>query len=199
MTLAAALREALAARAPGIGPFAPEEIAAAHLPPGGFVRAAVLVPLHDKDGEPHVLLTRRPPHMRNNPGQFAFPGGKLEPDEADLAAALREAREEVGLDPARAEVIGRLSDTLVLRSAFRLTPWVAAVPYPYPYVAAEGEVAEILHVPLAALARQGAHRVERGEAYGKPVDVHFFDVGAGEVWGATARILHELLAVWRDL
>jgi 8-oxo-dGTP pyrophosphatase MutT (NUDIX family) len=195
----AALSRALAARAPGVGPFAPEEIDPAFLPAGGFVRAAALVPLHRKDGEPHVLLTRRPPHMRHNPGQFAFPGGKLEPDEGDLAAALREAREEVGLDPALAEVLGRLSDALVLRSPFRLTPWVAAVPYPFPYAAAEGEVAEILHVPLAALARQGAHRVERGEAYGKPVDVHYFDVGSGEVWGATARILHELLAIWRDL
>jgi 8-oxo-dGTP pyrophosphatase MutT (NUDIX family) len=195
----AALARALAARPPSVGPFAPEEIAPASLPPGGFVRAAVLVPLHEKDGAPHVLLTRRPPHMRHNPGQFAFPGGKLEPDEGDLAAALREAREEVGLEPDRVEVLGRLSDTLVLRSPFRLTPWVAAVPYPYPYAPAAGEVAEILHVPLAALAREGVHRIERGEAYGKPVDVHFFDVGAGEVWGATARILHELLAVWRDL
>ena len=195
----AALSRALAARAPGLAPFAPEEIAPAFLPEGGFVRAAVLIPLHLKDGEPHVLLTLRPPHLRHNPGQFAFPGGKLEPDEADLAAALREAREEVGLDPATAEVLGRLSDTLVLRSPFRLTPWVAAVPYPYPYAAAEGEVAEILHVPLAALAREGAHRIEVGEAYGKPVDVHYFDVGAGEAWGATARILHELLAIWRDL
>jgi 8-oxo-dGTP pyrophosphatase MutT (NUDIX family) len=194
-----ALRSALAARVPGIQPFAPEEIAPVHLPPGGFARAAALVPLHLKDGEPHVLLTRRPEHMRHNPGQFAFPGGKLEPDEGDLAAALREAREEVALDPARVDVLGRLSDALVLRSAFRLTPWVAAVPYPYPYAAAEGEVAEILHVPLAALAREGAHRIERGEAYGKRVDVHFFDVGAGEVWGATARILDELLAIWRDL
>lgn len=195
----AALSSALAARAPGVGPFDPEEIEAAALPPGGFVRAAALVPLHQKDGAPHVLITRRPPHLRHNPGEFAFPGGKVEPDETDLAAALREAREEVGLDPGHAEVLGRLSDTLVLRSPFRLTPWVAAVPYPYPYAPAAGEVAEILHVPLAALAREGAHRIERREAYGKPVDVHFFDVGAGEVWGATARVLHELLAVWRDL
>lgn len=196
----AALRAALAARAPGPLP-EPDlgDVEPALLPEGGFLRAAVLVPLHEKDGEPHVLLTRRPRHMRHNPGQFAFPGGKLEPDEADLAAALREAREEIGLDPARVEVLGRLTDTIVLRSPFRLTPWVAAVPYPYPYVADPGEVAEILHVPLAALLREGAHRTERGEAYGKLVDVHFFDLGAEEVWGATARILHELLAVWRDL
>jgi len=195
----AALSRALAPRASGVAPFAPEEIHPAHLPAGGFVRAAVLVPLHVKDGEPHVLLTRRPRHLRHNPGQLAFPGGKLEKDEGDLAAALREAHEEVGLDPASAEVLGRLSDTLVLRSPFRLTPWVAAVPYPYPYAAAPGEVEAILHVSLAALARDGAHRTERGTAYGRAVDVHFYDVGAGEVWGATARILHELLAVWRDL
>jgi 8-oxo-dGTP pyrophosphatase MutT (NUDIX family) len=193
----AALAAALARRVPGLQPVA--EVPAPYHPPGGFVRAAALVPLHEKAGEPHVLLTRRPRHMRQNPGEFAFPGGKLDPEEGDLAAALREAREEIGLAPADARVLGRLSDTLVLTSPFRLTPWVAAVPYPYPYAAAPGEVAEILHVPLSALLREGAHRTERREAYGMPVDVHFYALGADEVWGATARILHELLVVWRDL
>ncbi|HTN52071.1 MAG TPA: CoA pyrophosphatase [Anaeromyxobacter sp.] len=189
--LAAALR----ARTPGIAPV--DRIAPAHLPAGGFTPAAVLVPLLLRDGEVHVLLTRRRAELRRHASQVAFPGGRIDPGEDSLAAALREAQEEVALDPARAEVMGRLSETLVLQSAFRLTPWVASVPYPYPYAAAPGEVAEILLVPLAALARPGAHRVEPREAYGMRVDVHYYAVGPDVIWGATGRVLAELLSLWR--
>ncbi len=191
------LRSALAARIPGIAPI--DRIAPDRLPPGGFVPAANLVPLHEKDGEPHLLLTRRPKHMRRHAGQLSVPGGRIEPGEDALAAALREAREEIGLAPSDADLLGRLSETLVLQSAFRLTPWVASVPYPYPYVAEPREVEEILHVPLSALLRPGVHRVEPREAYGMNLDVHFFTLGADELWGATARIVWELLGIWRSL
>jgi 8-oxo-dGTP pyrophosphatase MutT (NUDIX family) len=193
----ARLAAALAAREPATAPL--HRIAPEHLPPGGFLHGAVLVPLHEREGEPHVLLTRRPAAMRRHAGQVSFPGGRIEPGEESLAAALREAHEEIGLEPSRADVLGRLSETLVLQSAFRLTPWVASVPYPYPYAAAPGEVDEILHVPLAALTRPGAHRVEPREAYGMRLDVHFFSVGDDVIWGATGRVLAELVTVWRSL
>jgi len=189
------LRRALAGRVAGVAPL--DRIAAAHLPPGGFARAAALVPLHEKDGEPHLLLTRRPKHMRRHAGQLSVPGGRIDPGEAPLDAALREAEEEIGLRRAHADVLGRLSETLVLQTAFRLTPWVASVPYPYPYAAEPGEVDEILHVPLSALERPGVHRVEPREAYGMSLDVHYFTVGEDVLWGATARIVWELLGVWR--
>lgn len=190
-----ALAEALRARTPAVAPV--ERIAPEHLPPGGFARASVLVPLHEVGGEVCVLLTRRPAAMSRHAGQISFPGGRIDPGEDSLAAALREAHEEVGLEPARADVLGQLGETLVLASAFRLTPWVASVPYPYPYVAAPHEVEEILHVPLSALARPGAHRVEVREVYGIPLDVHFYSVGADVIWGATGRVLAELLSIWR--
>ena len=190
------LRAALAARTPAIAPI--DRIAPDRLPPGGFAAAANLVPLHEKDGEPHLLLTRRPKHMRRHPGQLSVPGGRIEPGEDALAAALREAREEIGLLSSDADLLGRLSETIVLQSAFRLTPWVASVPYPYPYIAEPREVEEILHVPLSALLRPGVHRVEPREAYGMNLDVHFFTLGDDELWGATARIVWELLGIWRS-
>ncbi len=166
--------------------------------PGRLRPAAVLVPLLVKDGAAHLLLTRRAGSLRNHPGQISFPGGLVDAGDADsLATALREAKEEVGLDPGRADVLGRLSETLVVMTGFRLTPWVASVPYPYPYAAAPLEVEEILQVPLEDLARPGAHRVERREVYGMQQDVHFYSLGKDTVWGATGRVITELLSLWK--
>jgi 8-oxo-dGTP pyrophosphatase MutT (NUDIX family) len=188
------LRAALATRAREDYPF--HTLAPERLPEGGLRRAAVLVPLLEKDGAPHILLTRRRGDLRHHAGQVSFPGGGVEPGEDARAAALREAHEEIALDPARVDVLGRLDETLVLTSAFRLTPWVGVVPYPYPYVAQPAEVEEILIVPLTALAAPGVHRTEEHEAYGGRVAVHFYDLPEATVWGATARVLDKLLAVW---
>ncbi len=189
------LRRALANRTREDFPF--DALRGEHLPEGGLRRAAVLVPLLEKDGAPHVLLTRRHPDLRHHAGQVSFPGGRIEPGEDARAAALREAQEEIGLDPAQVDLLGRLDETLVLVSAFRLTPWVGVVPHPYPYVPHASEVAEILIVPLAALGQPGVHRVEEREAYGERHQVHFYELPEATVWGATARVLEKLLAVWR--
>lgn len=193
MTLAR-LRAALEAHVPGSFPF--ERLRAEHLPDGGLARAAVLVPLFEHEGEPHVLLTVRPGHLKRHAGQVSFPGGRIEEGEEPRAAALREANEEVGLEPAQVEVLGQLDETLVLASGFRLTPWVGVVPYPYPYVARPGEVEAILYVPLSALVRPGVHHTEQREAYGERHLVHFYDLPGLTVWGATARILDQLLGIW---
>ena len=188
------LRAVLEGRVPGSFPF--DRLRPEHLPPGGLARAAVLVPLFEHDGEPHVLLTVRPGHLKRHAGQVSFPGGRVEEGEDPRAAALREAEEEIGLERARVELLGQLDETLVLTSGFRLTPWVAVVPYPYPYAARPGEVEAILYLPLSALARPGAHRTEHRDAYGERHLVHFYDLPGLTIWGATARILDQLLVLW---
>jgi 8-oxo-dGTP pyrophosphatase MutT (NUDIX family) len=193
----APLRAALAARRPTHLDL--DRISPAYRDSEGALReAAVLVALFHKAGEACVLLTRRCADLRHHAGQISFPGGRIDSDDEDsLAAALREAEEEVGLSRRHVDVLGRLSETLVVVTGFRLTPWVGSVPYPYPYRPHPGEVDEILEVPLAELARPGSHRTETREAYGMLHEVHFFALGKDTIWGATARILDELLGVWK--
>ncbi|HET7823889.1 MAG TPA: CoA pyrophosphatase [Anaeromyxobacter sp.] len=190
-----ALRAALASRTRDDFPF--HRLDAAALPSGGLRHAAVLVPLLEKDGDVHVLLTKRRADLRRHAGQVSFPGGMVEPDDADtLATALRETREEVGIDPASVDVLGRLDDTLVLVSGFHLTPWVGRVPHPTALLPDPAEVEAVLFVRLADLAAPGAHRTERHERYGMEHEVHFYDAGGEVIWGATARVLSRLLSLW---
>lgn len=166
--------------------------------PGALAEAAVLVPVYEREGVPHVLMTRRREDLRLHPGQISFPGGRIEPGDADArAAALREAEEEVGLRASHVEVLGRLSETLVVLTGFRLTPWVGVVPYPYPYVAQPDEVAGLVELSVHDLLAPGNHRIGTREAYGMVHEVHTYEVGGNVVWGASARILHELLTAWR--
>src|SRR3954454_19434603 len=95
--------------------------------PGPPRPAAVLVPLFEEDGETRVILTRRAAHLRSHTGEVSFPGGRLEPGEGALAGALREAHEEIGLDPGEVEVLGQLAPLATVSSGSRITPFVGAV------------------------------------------------------------------------
>jgi 8-oxo-dGTP pyrophosphatase MutT (NUDIX family) len=157
--------------------------------------AAVLVPLVVREGGITVLLTQRADHLNDHAGQVSFPGGRHEPFDADATAtALREAQEEVGLDPQRVEVLGALPDYLT-GTGFRVTPVVALVHPPFTVKADSFEVAEIFEVPLSFLMNPSHHEVrvfrwEGGERrfFAMPYPRADAD-GDYFIWGATAGML----------
>jgi 8-oxo-dGTP pyrophosphatase MutT (NUDIX family) len=157
--------------------------------------AAVLVPLVDHAHGMAVLLTQRTAHLSAHAGQISFPGGRIEEHDADeVAAALRETEEEVGLPRDRVSVIGRL-DTYVTGTGFEITPIVGIVAPPYPMLIDPFEVAEAFEVPLAfILDRRNHQRVER-ESGGQRRCFFVLPYESRNIWGATAGILVNLAEV----
>ena len=173
------------------------------LQPGGappdtvLVPAAVLVGIVDQPSGLTVLLTQRTAHLSDHAGQIAFPGGRVEPGDADaIAAALREAEEEVGLPESHVEVIGRL-DTYVTGTGFEVTPVVGFIRTPYPARPDPFEVAEIFEVPLDFLI--DPKNLERGtrEWRGTTRSYYVLPYQQRYIWGATAGMLVNLAEVLR--
>jgi 8-oxo-dGTP pyrophosphatase MutT (NUDIX family) len=163
----------------------------------GLRPAAVLVPLFaDASGAPHVVLTRRPETLKAHAGQVAFPGGSIEPGEDTLGAALRETQEELGIAPSSVSILGGLDDRPVI-TGFCMTPWVGRIPAGLVYVPSRVEVARVFEVPLHALVdpARTKFRFETMERNGFPIDVPFFEHDGEIIWGATGRILLQLLGI----
>jgi len=159
--------------------------------------AAVLVPLLEIDGEPHLLFTRRASWLTHHQGQVAFPGGRHHPEEdRDLATtALREAHEEIGLDPAHVRLLGALDDIETIATRYVITPYVGLVPYPYQWIPCPQEVDAIFTVPLAVLRSPDVERQEVWDFDGKRVPIDIYPVAGHVIWGATHRITRNLLGV----
>ncbi|MBZ6494746.1 NUDIX hydrolase [Natrinema longum] len=160
--------------------------------------AAVLAPILDRDGEDHLLFTRRADHLGEHPGQMSFPGGGAEPqDDTILETALREANEEIGLESSEAEIVGQLDDIRTV-TEYAVTPFVARVP-DREYVREESEVAEIVVLPLSGLLDPDNYEYERrSHPYYGEIVIHYFHVNGATVWGATGRILVQLLELATD-
>jgi 8-oxo-dGTP pyrophosphatase MutT (NUDIX family) len=154
--------------------------------------AAVLVPLYVDGPELWTVLTKRTDTLPNHPSQIAFPGGSREAGEDPWTAALREAGEEVGLDPDRVVRLGELDEQDV-PTGFRIVPCVGAIPHPYELRPSEAEIAEVLRLPLSAFTNPRLVE-ERPVVYdGARRSLRVYHVGGRQIWGATARILHDLL------
>ena len=186
MNLADRLRAALslpAAEPPLVGDL-PELRAKADVP------AAVLVAITDRP-EPGVILTVRREHMRTHAGQVAFPGGRLDPDEEPVAAALREAHEEILLNPAAVEVVGAI-DPYCTVTGYVVTPVIGVIPPDLPLEPHEHEVADWFEAPLAFLLDPGNQ--QRRSALFQGIERHYYEImwNGRRIWGATAAMLVNL-------
>jgi len=163
------------------------------LPPGRkLTEAAVLIPLVVGSDGLRLVLTKRSSRLRHHPGQIALPGGKRDTGDADLAAtALREAQEEVGLDPAEAAILGQLAPHETV-TGFAVTPFVAQLAGPFVARPEAGEVDEVFEVPFRHLADPARYRIERRRWRGRWRHYYILPWGPYYIWGATARILRGL-------
>ena len=158
----------------------------------GRTDAAVLVPIYGLAERPGIVLTKRRSDLRRHPGEISFPGGRRDHPGEDLErTALREAEEEIGLDPALVEIVGALPPIGTFVSGYKVHPFVGLIPAGLRFRPSPSEVAAILALDLEVLRAGFAMR--RLISRGLPIRTPSYTVGEHLVWGATARILSELL------
>ena len=168
--------------------------------------AAVLVPLLPRPEGLHVLFTERSKELRAHAGQISFPGGRVELSDADApAAALREAHEEVGLDKEDVEILGTLDDCPTFVTGFVITPVVGLInPLAftsagrYPWNPSPAEIAALHELPLADFLDPRNLRIEMREREGRMFELYWYAVQEQVVWGATARILSQLIQLAQE-
>ena len=195
------LRERLAGTLPGVQAqlkFAPSPVRpgwrAGHFPADTRTAAALLL-LYPRDNDLAIPLTVRATGLARHAGQVSLPGGATDPGETLAQAALREASEEIGVDPASVRILGELTPVHVIVSGFTLHPIVGVTDQTPEFVAAPGEVGEILEVRLDDL--RDASRIGRGTRIreGVAVEYPYFDLMGHQVWGATAMVLGEFICL----
>lgn len=165
---------------------------AKRLPHDDSRQAAVLVPLYVDARELWTILTKRSEDLPTHKGQIAFPGGGLEPGEGLWDGALREAREEVGIDPDKVLRLGELDETAT-GSGYRIVPCVGAVAYPIETRVNPSEIEEIFPVPITAFSNPQLVEDRAVKLDGKETTLRVYHIGGRQVWGLTARIIQNLL------
>ncbi len=159
----------------------------------GAKHSAVLVALSDGPDGPSVLLTRRSWELRHHRGEISFPGGRMDPGETPVQTALREAHEEVGLDPSAVRVHGELEHLNTVVSRSYIVPKVAVVDEPIELTGRTMEVERVMWVPLSELTRPDTYRAEVWGFGSTHRTLHFFHLDDETIWGATGRMLFDLL------
>jgi 8-oxo-dGTP pyrophosphatase MutT (NUDIX family) len=164
----------------------------------GRTDAAVLLPLYGWPDEPGLVFTKRRADLRRHAGEISFPGGRQDEPEEDLRrTALREADEEIGLDPVAVELVGALPPVGTFVTSYKVHPFVGLIEAGLPLEPNPAEVAAVLELRLDAL-RQG-YGMRRLVRRGVPIRTPTYTVGEQMIWGATARILAEFLARLEDV
>src|SRR3990172_13210494 len=162
----------------------------------GFGLSAVLVPFYEKEGKVHLLFTKRTDRVAHHKSQISFPVGAKDPgDRTLLQTALRESAEEIGLDVTTVEVLGALDDTPTVASKYVITPYVAALNGPPLLTVNREEVEEVIELPFEALHDDRNPRNERLVVDGVPRQVMAYRYDGHVIWGATASMLKQFLAL----
>jgi 8-oxo-dGTP pyrophosphatase MutT (NUDIX family) len=160
-----------------------------------LIRAAVLLPLFCKDGLYHCLFTRRTDKVKRHKGEISFPGGIYDQSDKDLkATALREAQEEIGVNPQDVQLLGGLDEVMTMTD-FVVSPFVGLIPFPYPFVLSSEEIAEIIILPLSGFLKQGVLTEEDWTYQDGTAKVYTYHCGRHVIWGATAKILRQFLSL----
>ena len=161
------------------------------------VSAAVLLPIYYKEGEYYILFTKRTESVKDHKGQISFPGGAYEEQDGTLfQTALRESAEEIGLPSETVELLGELDDLRTIGTSYIISPFVAAISWPYPLKVYQAEVEEIIEAPISALLDKGCLRQGTDILNGRVVTAYFYHYQGKIIWGATARILNQFLDIW---
>ena len=164
------------------------------------VPSAVLVPIYYKQGQYYILFTKRTERVKVHKGQISFPGGAYEEKDGTLVnTALRECAEEIGLAAEAVELLGELDDILTIGSGYIISPFVAAILWPYQFKADPTEVEEIIEVPISVLLDKNCVRQETETIDGQVVNMYFYHYQGKIIWGATARILSQFLDIWAEV
>ncbi len=162
-----------------------------------LAHAAVLVPLFQKEGDCHIVFTKRSDNVRYHKGEISFPGGVFDEKDGRLEqTALREAFEEIGLKENDVQIIGMLDD-IVTVTQFIVTPFVGLFPYPYRFTVSPIEIAELIEVPLASLLAADSFGEREILRAGRKETVYAYRYRDHIIWGATARILKQFLDLIR--
>jgi 8-oxo-dGTP pyrophosphatase MutT (NUDIX family) len=167
-------------------------------PPHDARRAAVMLLIYPVDDVPTVPLIVRPKDLSSHGGQISLPGGLIEPGETSFAAAERELNEELGVSPADVEPLGPLTPLYIFGTKFDVDPWLGVARRRPMFAPNEAEVAELLEVPLAHLCDGANHRRRRQTIRGLEQEVPYLAWHNHGIWGATAMILGELIALERE-
>ena len=162
--------------------------------PPSLRESAVLLPLYERDGVPHLLFIKRTDRVGLHKGEIGFPGGRIEPEDAGpLAAALREAWEELGIPPAAVAPLGALPPVATVVTSILIHPFAGRLPGPPALRPDPYEVAETIHVPLPALLDPATFHEEEWLLRGMHRRIFVYRYGPYDIWGATGRIVQQFL------
>ena len=164
--------------------------------PAGYFPSAVLLPVYERGDDLHLVFIKRTEMVNYHKGQISFPGGRYQPEDGSmLDTALRESWEEIGLVPGDTQFLGELDDIATYTTNFVISPYVAAIPYPYHFRPSPEEVEEVIEVPLTVLLNKANYTEEEVYLGDQMIVQHFYRHGDRVIYGATARILKQFLEI----